>query len=92
MKKKLSLKKFLSRRLAWGVLLLSNLSLISIGFSAWSISAVTTAEAEINVSAADLIDLNKLFEIQTPRRFRMDPTASLGMRPSFLTDMFIFRS
>lgn len=68
-KKKLSLKKFLSRRLAWGVLLLSNLSLISIGFSAWSIGAVTTAEAEINVSAADLVDLNKLFEIQTPRMF-----------------------
>lgn len=60
-KKKLSLKKFLSRRLAWGILLLSNLSLISIGFSAWSIGAVTTAEAEINVSAADLIDLNQYF-------------------------------
>ena len=69
MKKKLSLKKFLSRRLAGGVLLLSNLSLVSIGFSAWSIGAVTTAEAEINVSAADLIELNKLFEIQTPRMF-----------------------
>lgn len=61
MKKKLSLKKFLSRRLAGGVLLLSNLSLVSIGFSAWSISAVTTGEAEINVSAADLIDLNQYF-------------------------------
>lgn len=61
MKKKLSLKKFLSRRLAGGVLLLSNLSLVSIGFSAWSIGAVTTGEVEINVSAADLIDLNQYF-------------------------------
>lgn len=58
MKKKLSLKKFLSRRLAWGVLLLSNLSLISIGFSAWNIGAVTTAEAQINVSAAGIVDVN----------------------------------
>lgn len=61
MKKKLSLKKFLSRRLAGGVLLLSNLSLVSIGFSAWSIGTVTTGEAEINVSAADLIDINNYF-------------------------------
>lgn len=61
MKKKLSLKKFLSQRLAGGVLLLSNLPLVSIGFSAWSIGAVTTGEAEINVSAADLIDINNYF-------------------------------
>lgn len=54
-KKKLSLKKFLSRRLAWGILLLSNLSLISIGFSAWNIGNVTTGEVQINVSAADII-------------------------------------
>lgn len=70
MKKKLSLKKFLSRRLAGGVLLLSNLSLVSIGFSAWSIGAVTTAEAEINVSAADLIDINNYFVFEgTPSVF-----------------------
>ena len=62
MKKKISLKKFLSRRLAWGVLLLSNLSLISIGFSAWSIGNVTTGgEAQINVSAADIIS-GSIFE------------------------------
>ncbi|MDD7181839.1 MAG: hypothetical protein PUH92_06935 [Bacilli bacterium] len=61
MKKKLSLKKFLSRRLAGGVLLLSNLSLVSIGFSAWSIGAVTTGEAQINVSAADIIS-GSIFE------------------------------
>ena len=60
-KKKLSLKKFLSRRLAWGVLLLSNLSLISIGFSAWNIGNVTTGEVQINVSAADIIS-GSIFE------------------------------
>ena len=41
-----------------GVLLLSNLSLVSIGFSAWSIGTVTTAEAQINVSAAGIVDVN----------------------------------
>lgn len=61
MKKKLSLKKFLSRRLAWGILLLSNLSLISIGFSAWNIGNVTTGEVQINVSAADIIS-GSIFE------------------------------
>ena len=60
-KKKLSLKKFLSRRLAWGILLLSNLSLISIGFSAWNIGNVTTGEVQINVSAADIIS-GSIFE------------------------------
>lgn len=63
------IEEILIAKACGGVLLLSNLSLVSIGFSAWSIGAVTTAEAEINVSAADLIDLNKLFEIQTPRMF-----------------------
>lgn len=58
MKKRFSLKKFLSRRLAGGVLLLSNISLISIGFSAWSIGGATAGEAQINVSAADLIEAN----------------------------------
>lgn len=61
MKKKLSLKKFLLRRLAWGILLLSNLSLISIGFSAWNIGNVTTGEVQINVSAADIIS-GSIFE------------------------------
>lgn len=68
-KKKLSLKKFLSRRLALGVLLLSNLSLISIGFSAWSIGAVTTAEAQINVSAADIVDVNNYINYGTATIF-----------------------
>lgn len=69
MKKKLSLKKLITQRLAGGVLLLSNISLVSIGFSAWSIGAGGVGEAQLDVSAADLIDLNQLFEIQTPRMF-----------------------
>ena len=45
-----------------GVLLLSNLSLISIGFSAWNIGNVTTGgEVQINVSAADIIS-GSIFE------------------------------
>lgn len=69
MKKKLSLKKFLSRRLAWGILLLSNLSLISIGFSAWNIGAVTTAEAQINVSATGIVDVNNYINYGTATVF-----------------------
>lgn len=69
MKKKLSLKKLITQKLAGGVLLLSNISLVSIGFSAWSIGASGVGEAQLDVSAADLIDLNQLFEIQTPRMF-----------------------
>lgn len=54
--KKNKLKRISSRIL--GVLFLSNLSLISIGFSAWSIVGAASAEAQIQVSAADVIDLN----------------------------------
>ena len=68
-KKKLSLKKFLSRRLAWGILLLSNLSLISIGFSAWNIGAVTTTEAQINVSATGIFDVNNYINYGTATVF-----------------------
>lgn len=69
MKKKLSLKKLITQKLAGGVLLLSNISLVSIGFAAWSMGSVAAVEAQLDVSAADLIDLNKLFEIQTPQMF-----------------------
>lgn len=55
MKKKLSLKKFLSRRLAWGVLLLNNLFLISIGYSSWIVSAQYTLTSPIYVSVADIV-------------------------------------
>lgn len=55
MKKKLSLKKFLLRRLAWGILLLSNLFLISIGYSSWIISAQYTLTSPIYVSVADIV-------------------------------------
>lgn len=67
--KKNNLKRISSRILFLGVLFLSNLSLISIGFSAWSIVGAASAETQIQVSAADVIDLSKLFEIQTPRMF-----------------------
>ncbi len=36
-------------------------SIISTGFSTWSIGAVTTGKAQINVSADDLINLNEYF-------------------------------
>lgn len=55
------IEEILIAKACGGVLLLSNLSLVSIGFSAWSIGTVTTGEAEINVSAADLIDINNYF-------------------------------
>ncbi len=59
--KKNKLKRISSRIFFWGVLFLSNLSLISIGFSAWSIVGAASAEAQIQVSAADVIDLNHYF-------------------------------
>lgn len=59
--KKNNLKRISSRILFWGVLFLSNLSLISIGFSAWSIVGAASAETQIQVSAADVIDLNQYF-------------------------------
>lgn len=52
-----------------GVLLLSNLSLVSIGFSAWSIGAVTTGEAQINVSAAGIVDVNSYINYGTATVF-----------------------
>ena len=69
MKKKFSLKKFLSRRLAGGVLFLSNISLISIGFSAWSIGGVTAGEAQVNVTAAGLVDVNNYINYGTATIF-----------------------
>lgn len=59
--KKNNLKRISSRILFLGVLFLSNLSLISIGFSAWSIVGAASAETQIQVSAADVIDLNQYF-------------------------------
>ncbi len=59
--KKNKLKKISSRICGGGILLLSNLSLVSIGFSAWTIGSVTSAEAEIKVSVDDVIDLNQYF-------------------------------
>lgn len=52
--KKNKLKRISPRGFFGGVLFLSNISLISIGFSAWSISGAASAEAQIQVSAADV--------------------------------------
>ena len=52
--KKNKLKRISSRICGGGLLFLSNISLISIGFSAWSISGAASAEAQIQVSVADI--------------------------------------
>ena len=44
-----------------GLLFLSNISLISIGFASWTIGGAASAETQIQVSAADVIDLNQYF-------------------------------
>lgn len=71
--KKNKLKRISSRILFLGVLFLSNLSLISIGFSAWSIAGAASAETQIQVSAADVIDLKNIFQIQKPEMFQYCP-------------------
>lgn len=58
--KKNKLKR-ISSRIFLGGTILSNISLISIGFSAWSIVGAASAETQIQVSAADVIDLNQYF-------------------------------
>lgn len=70
--KKNKLKK-ISPRFFWEILFLSNISLISIGFSAWSISGAASVEAQIQVSAADVIDLKNIFQIQKPEMFQYCP-------------------
>ena len=71
--KKIKLKKISSRICGGGLLFLSNVSLISIGFSAWSIGGAASAEAQIQVSAADVIDLQNIFQIQKPEMFQYSP-------------------
>lgn len=71
--KKNKLKRISSRICGGGLLFLSNISLISIGFSAWSISGAASAEAQIQVSAADVIDLKNIFQIQKPEMFQYCP-------------------
>lgn len=67
--KKNKLKKISSRIFFGGVLFLSNLSLISIGFSAWSIVGAASAEVEIKVSAADVIDINSYINYENAEIF-----------------------
>lgn len=69
MKKKLSLKKLITQRLAGGVLLLSNISLVSIGFSAWSIGASGVGEAQLDVRAAGIVDVNNYINYGTATVF-----------------------
>lgn len=66
-------RKRISSKIFLGVLFLSNISLISIGFSAWSISGAASTEAQIQVSAADVIDLKNIFQVQKPEMFQYCP-------------------
>ena len=52
-----------------GVLLLSNISLVSIGFSAWSIGASGVGEAQLDVSAAGIVDVNNYINYGTATIF-----------------------
>ncbi|HAS56264.1 MAG TPA: hypothetical protein DCR94_03250 [Firmicutes bacterium] len=72
-KKNKHVRTLLSRISGGGLLFLSNISLISIGFSAWSIGETASAEAQIKVGAADVIDLQNIFQIQTPEIFQYSP-------------------
>lgn len=58
MKKKFSPKKFSPQTIAFGVLLLSNISLLSIGFSIWNAGGLTSGEAEVNATTGGLVDIN----------------------------------
>lgn len=49
----------MSKFFGGGLLLLSNISLISVGFSAWSIGTVGSAEIPITVAVEDVIDINR---------------------------------
>lgn len=86
--KKNKLKK-ISPRIFWGILFLSNISLISIGFSAWSISGAASAETQIQVSAADVIDLKNIFQIQKPEMFQYCPYG-IVRDETLVSDGYIF--
>ena len=70
--KKNKLKR-ISSRICGGLLFLSNIALFSVGFSAWSIGGAASAEAQIPVSAEDVIDLENIFQIQQPEMFQYSP-------------------
>ena len=86
--KKNKLKR-ISPRIFLGVLFLSNISLISIGFSAWSISGAASEEAQIQVSAADVIDLKNIFQIQKPEMFKYCPYG-IVRDETLVSDGYIF--
>ena len=53
--KKRLINRMKSKFLGGGLLFLSNISLISVGFSAWSISTVGSAEVQITVGVEDVV-------------------------------------
>lgn len=59
--KKNKLKR-ISSKIFLGVLFLSNISLISIGFASWTIGGAISADAEIKATVEDLVDLNSYFD------------------------------
>lgn len=62
--KKNKLKRISSMISFGGLLFLSNISLISIGFASWTIGGAISADAEIKVTVEDLVDLNSYFDFQ----------------------------
>lgn len=56
-----------------GILLLSNISLVSVGFASWTIGGATSADAEIKITVDDLIHLDEVFQIQQPKMFSYCP-------------------
>lgn len=60
---------YIAKACGGGLLFLSNISLISIGFSVWSIGGVTAGEAQISVTVDDLIDINQYFEFGGSPKF-----------------------
>ena len=62
MKRNRFVKKITSWIRGGGLLFLSNISLVSVGFASWTIGGATSADAEIKVAVdGDIIDLNSYF-------------------------------
>ena len=85
MTKKRLINRMKSKFLGGGLLFLSNISLISVGFSAWSISTVGSAEAYITVGVEELYDF-----IYTDSSYAMTPF-SLG-NDGFIQDGMVLSS
>ena len=70
MSKKTLIEKLKTEFLGGGLLFLCNLSLITVGFSAWAIEGVGIASLPVSVEVQDVVDLNDIFLIQEPRMFQ----------------------